>query len=297
MWLTNKKTGARFNTDWLDEDANRKEQQIQANTHQANTIANSDNVVNGRDLSETWKRREDKFDYAIDDIVDAQGFNGKPTVVSPEEFDAYVRDSNMIANRGYIAPDKETLDAYHESLVNGEWYINCTVGGSINGQGMYSAGNYGTELSENSKLTAEHCASGPYGRVETFTLRSNAKIVTQEELLHRKEEVSYNLAKKLIGRTLNSSEDKVLRAMTMPLATSMSDAMEAYSMDKSLLDRLTKEVASITPEWKSKLSKLPSDNGQLAALFGYDAIAVSIGGREDKHFIILNRTKLVIKGD
>lgn len=34
-WLTNKETGAHFNTDWLDEDAKRKESQIGANQQEA----------------------------------------------------------------------------------------------------------------------------------------------------------------------------------------------------------------------------------------------------------------------
>ena len=97
-------------------------------------------VVNGKDISRTWTRRRDKFAFEIDDVINAQGFDGKPRVVSAKEFDKAVKEANdgngFIAQRTYSAPDQETLDAYRKQLYEGKWYVDCSTGHASFGQGM-----------------------------------------------------------------------------------------------------------------------------------------------------------------
>ena len=76
-------------------------------------------VVDGKDITETWERREDQFDFEIEDVINAQGFDGKPRVVDADEFDKIAKESEFLAQRGYIAPDKETLEAYRQQLYDG----------------------------------------------------------------------------------------------------------------------------------------------------------------------------------
>lgn len=120
-------------------------------------------VVNGKDISETWHRRKDKFDFEINDVINAQGFDGTPQILSAEEFDKAVKEANdgngFIAQRTYSAPDQETLDAYRNQLYHGDWYVDCSTGGAQYGQGMYCAADYTGTLSDGIKEEMEHYKS------------------------------------------------------------------------------------------------------------------------------------------
>lgn len=127
-----------------------------ATAAKSSTPKASSTVVNGKDITNTWTRREDKFDFEIEDVINAQGFDGKPRVVDAEEFDRYVQESNFIAQRTYSAPNKEILDAYREQLYNGKWYVDCSTGGAQYGQGMYCAADYNGKLSTGIKAEMKH---------------------------------------------------------------------------------------------------------------------------------------------
>lgn len=117
-------------------------------------------VVQGKDISGTWQRRPDKFDFEIEDVMDAQGFDGKPRVVSQAEFDEAVKAANggkgFIAQRTYSAPNEEVLKAYQDQLYNGKWYVDCSTGGAQYGQGMYCAADYTGKLSSGIKTEMQH---------------------------------------------------------------------------------------------------------------------------------------------
>lgn len=130
-------------------------------------------VVQGRDITATWSRRPDQFDFEIEDVINAQGFDGKPRVVSKEEFDEAVKAANggdgFIAQRSYSAPDLETLDAYRDQLYNGKWYVDCSTGGAQYGQGMYCAADYSGKLSDGIKAEMAH-----YKELYTMDLRDES---------------------------------------------------------------------------------------------------------------------------
>ena len=113
-------------------------------------------VVDGRDISETWERRPDQFDFEINDVINAQGYDGKPRVVDADDFDRAVQESNFIAQRSYSAPDQETIDAYREQLYKGDWYVDCGTGGAQYGQGMYCAADYTGALTDGIQNEMEH---------------------------------------------------------------------------------------------------------------------------------------------
>lgn len=112
--------------------------------------------VNGKDISQTWTRRENQFDYEIEDVINAQGFDGVPSVVSPEEFDEYVKESKFIAQRTYSAPTEEVLNEYQEQLYKGKWYVDCGEGGAQYGQGMYCAADYEGKITDGIKAEMAH---------------------------------------------------------------------------------------------------------------------------------------------
>ena len=108
-------------------------------------------VVDGKDLSKTWKRRPDEFEFDIQDVMAAQGFDGKPQIVAKKEFDSYVKKANggkgFVAQRTYSAETQKILDSYRDQLYNGEWYVDCSVGGAQYGRGMYVAADYTGKIS------------------------------------------------------------------------------------------------------------------------------------------------------
>ena len=123
----------------------------------ASTSPTSHKVVEGKDISETWTRRSDKFQYEIDDVINAQGFDGVPKVIDDdEEFEKAVKASGFIAQRTYSAPDAEIALAYKEQLYNGDWYVDCSEGGAAHGRGMYCAADYHGELTKGIKEEMEY---------------------------------------------------------------------------------------------------------------------------------------------
>ena len=256
--------------------------------------------VDGSNLSGTWERRPDKFDFAIDDIVDAQGFNGTPQVLSQEEFDKAVEESGIICKRGYSAPDEETLQLYHDQLINGDWYIDCSVGGAVNGKGMYSVGTYGTELTKRAEdivaAYGQNYDGVSYGKIETFTFTPDAKFIKQEDIFTEKSKMMYNLSKAELdqdGITFDKKQDLILKAMTgYPLnSDEMNAAFTGSSPDemKYVAERLSLVRESAT----DKMRKIPGDNGEFAALLGYDGIEVKIDNKGTKYFVVCNRTKCI----
>lgn len=134
-------------------------------------LKNRSTVVNGQDITGTWKRRKDKFDFEIEDVINAQGFDGKPRIMSRTEFDKAVKAANggngFIAQRTYSAPDQETLDAYRQQLYGGKWYVDCSTGGAVFGKGMYTSSDYTGTLSASIKMDMKHYMDIGESRFET----------------------------------------------------------------------------------------------------------------------------------
>ena len=107
--------------------------------------------VDGKDLSGSYKG-----DGSTKDVIEQQGFGGLPKVMKKKEFDEAVKASKFVAQRTYSASSQEILDAYHDQLMNGDFYVDCTDGGAQYGQGMYCAADYNGELTDGIKSEMEH---------------------------------------------------------------------------------------------------------------------------------------------
>lgn len=142
-------------------------------------------IVNGTDISQTWQRRSDKFDFEIEDVINAQGFDGLPRVVSQAEFDEAVKAANggngFIAQRAYSAPDQETLDLYRDQLYNGEWYVDCSTGGAQYGQGMYCAADYSGKLSDGIISEMKHYQNVGSDRIGNFSDEDLNRIIADKK--------------------------------------------------------------------------------------------------------------------
>lgn len=235
-------------------------------------------VVQGKDISVTWKRRPDQYDFEIEDVIAAQGFDGLPRIVNVDEFDRLVHKANegngFIAQRSYSAPSQEILDAYREQLYSGKWYVDCSTGGAQYGQGMYCAADYNGKLSDGIRGEMEHYSElgksrydgGGFSYIETITLDPSAKIITYKDLVKQIE--VFKAGRKKYW------DDKIRDV----------DEFDFDERDKIGRDRKMEE---------KKFSKL--DDGAFAALWGYDAINAENHGESGSYTVILNRTKVILR--
>ena len=165
---------------WSRNDMTTSKTKIAREAREAKVIKSP--FVEGRDISGTWARRPEQFAYEIEDVINAQGFDGLPRVVSASEFEKAVQESNIICQRIYNARSEEALRAYQEALYRGDWYVDCSEGGSAFGRGMYCFCERGTAPTV--KMADGLMSYQDYDRsiVETFTLDKAAKTITFEEL-------------------------------------------------------------------------------------------------------------------
>lgn len=138
-------------------------------------------VVNGENILETWERREDEFDFEIEDVINAQGFDGLPKVVSAEEFEKAVQESKFIAQRTYSAESQAILDEYRNQLYNGKWYVDCGTGGAQYGQGMYCAADFTGTLTEGIKAEMRDYQRLGMGRVGDYSSTDAALVEARRE--------------------------------------------------------------------------------------------------------------------
>ena len=295
-----------------DRDDTMHNEQMEVKKEKQTATKNVSHVVNGKDISQTWVRRSDQFDFEIEDVINAQGFDGLPQVVSADEFDRYVEESNFIAQRTYSAPNQETLDAYREQLYNGKWYVDCSTGGAQHGQGMYCAGNYEGKLTEaikqemrdyqNQNLT--YSGEKSVHTIETITLDKNARIINQKDLVIEWAR-EYNPSKAdwwaQVGGPDNIQDAAIdvvknIRAQELVKEGLANNDFKARMM----LNDEIKGLNSIEERnyWLQKAGEagILTDNGSYAALKGYDAIRTN-HGTSGADTIILNRTKVIFKGE
>lgn len=146
------------------------------------------NAVDGRDLSGKFHFDNNSTDYSIEQVIKAQGFDGKPTVTSdPNAFAQACKASNFTAVRGIGASNSTTLKKYDDDLKTGDFYVKCS-GGSVHGYGMYAA-SFETNatnskmLASDAQSTARAYSSGnPARKIYTMTLDKSAKIGNESSL-------------------------------------------------------------------------------------------------------------------
>lgn len=160
----------------------------QTNQSTAISSGKAANAINGKDLSGKFQFNSNSTDYAIEQVIKAQGFDGKPTLTSDKAaFAAACKASDFIAKRGVGASNQRTLDAYDQALKTGDFYVKCS-GGSVHGYGMYAASVKSTGSNAQSGLkhaenTASAYAAGNRAqKIYTMTLDKSAKIGTETSL-------------------------------------------------------------------------------------------------------------------
>ena len=246
-------------------------------------------VVDGKDISKEWEKREG-FDFEINDVMEAQGFDGLPKIVSEEEFDKAVKESSFIAQRTYSAPDKETGDGYRDMLYNGEWYVDCSVGGAQYGQGMYCAANYSGYLDDGIKIEMQTYQNGTMGRMwRDMSDEDRQKIIDFKKEMMKVDEDLYGDPPKVFMTKFPDLVEKNT-GVAVP-----RNYIETLTVDPSA--KIVK-YEDIVKEKDQDLEKFKDmDVGVYAVLKGYDGIKAEGHGESGNYTVILNRTKLIIKGE
>ena len=272
-------------------------------------------VAEGDDILGTWRRRPDEFDFEIEDVLDAQGFDGKPRVVDADEFDQAVRQANggdgLIMQRTYSAPDQATLDAYRDQLYSGKWYVDCSTGGAQYGQGMYCAADYTGKLSDGIKEEMQHYISlnesrgAEHAYVETMTLDPSAKIIRHADIdaeFARAEADSFlGVVKKANPRLTDREAAAVVRECGGTRSGSTFKLAKSWEReDPDGYDAFIEAQGKAWDEYKDaieevRLATASLDDGSKAAAMGYDAINAEGHGASGSYTVVLNRTKLIIR--
>lgn len=272
-------------------------------------------VVNGKNVVGQWKHRNN-FDSEIDDIIDYQGFNGKPKIIYDRQaFDDYVEKDHFLAERTFCADSQERLKTYDNQLkaVNGEdyFYVNCGVGGAQYGQGMYCAADFtkGTISFDKFEHEIKQYAWGdkfPFSKTNWLTLDPSAKILDIPsgsnrlecfEFVSKKYEVFY------LENRLNSSpglrkeweefQKSWSKAQALNGSSKSSDWDKAYALFDEA-ERKYPEAYKLHGELMNCTDG--KDAGVMAAEMGYDVINAQGHGTTDSYSVVLNRTKLIIYG-
>ncbi len=279
-------------------------------------------IAEGQDISETWERRSDEFDFEIEDIMNAQGFDGLPRVVSKEEFDKAVEESNFIAQRTYTAPDKETLDAYRDQLYHGDWYVDCSTGGAQYGQGMYCAADYNGKLTDGIKAEMAHYQKlGTERYAEQLIPKSEEEAISYIKDFYKMDDTALKMARKtayddefMEWMNKQSVETKrgfgAFKAEVEKVDLGRLDIVKVEAPQYTETLTLAKNAKVVTYDeimGKYKDEYLPKhsyelqknkiyDVGSYAASLGYDAINAEGHGESGSYTVILNRTKCIFLG-
>lgn len=285
-------------------------------------------VVNGSDLSgDKIDYSTGKFDHDIETAMNAQGFDGVPSVVEYEEFEKAMEESGFYAERTYSAETQELLDTYRDELYNGKWYVDCSDGGSQYGQGMYCASSY--DLTDNHSLGGIEWEMSHYQEIgmskgrafsytESITLQPNAKIF---HLPNEADAGEYISDKYMQHCMLKDATDKSYIKDVNEYFNTQDRLIELgkkYDAKEITLDEYERRQNAIyayrdaiyykNPElqkakkkaMEQQMYKLPDmkypklkDPGTLAVEMGYDAIKAEGHGESGSYTVILNRTKVI----
>lgn len=262
-------------------------------------------VVNGKNAIGEWRRR-DSFTYAIDDIIDYQGFNGKPIIAnSIDDFNDLVQKDSFIASRTFSSNNMADIELWDNQLKckNGENYfhVNCGEGGAQYGQGMYCAADYtkGTvsEQAFNHEIT-EYTRDKKYAKTEWLSMEKTAKILEIPKNAKASEYISDKYRNSYIRKYAQENQKEAVETY---IQAAQDVEKLTFRESNDVIDAAYNHRAQAAEPINDLLRRgldatIDKDPGVMAAEMGYDAINAAGHGETGSYTIVLNRTKLVIYG-
>lgn len=234
-------------------------------------------IVRGRDLLTDYDFGDlPKSGWSIDHgevrrgIVETQGFDGLPGVLTRQEMDLEVRRGAVEVWRGVKPTASKTGAEIVEEYRTGPMYYG-TTGGTLYGTGTYSAaGEAGARSYANSWMQDRK------GAVVRMAVRRGARVISYSDI-------------------------RKLHVKSMPKALQDLDARERAELD-AIPATDTDAIQKIIDKYRGLRSKMSSrsqamaDLGNFATLLGYDVIrvpAATAGGVD--YYVILNRTAMLVE--
>lgn len=273
-------------------------------------------IVNAESVVGKWRPRN-QFSNNIDDIIDYQGFNGKPTIIyNQSEFEQAVERDHFLGERTFCADSKEDLLLYDKQLkaIDGEdyFYVNCGVGGAQYGQGMYCAADYTKGTITADKFEHEiqqysYSDSHKFSKTNWLTLDPSAKVLEIPDGYDRQRcsDCVTRIYKEQYEK-FRLSQDSVLKAHWEEYQSGMDEVRQLYSKwgDDAAWKKADKIYEKLNQKFpdahqlQNDINSAPNGRnaGILAAEMGYDAINASGHGTTNSYTVVLNRTKLIIFG-
>ncbi len=272
-------------------------------------LKNRSTVVDGQDISTTWKRRKDQFDFEIEDVINAQGFDGKPRVMSRAEFEEAVKAANggngFIAQRAYTAPDKESLEMYHKELLDGKWYVDCSRGGAVYGQGMYGSANFSGKLSDQIRETMDIYKYGDVQQPGFADWQNHSENANWTKILSGHGASDAEIKKYINGEPIdrkiydkldeayNEYQNQWINSETERRRKKSIHRVETFTLDPSAKIISYKDLLHERDFDPNEADIDIRNIGAYAAAKGYDAIRVDESDSPAPEVIILNRTKVI----
>ncbi len=259
-------------------------------------------IAEGRNLIGSYEKRT-SFQYEIEDIINLQGFDGKPKLIADEKgFYKAVDADHFIAERTFSDDSKEQVETWYNELKEGEFYVKCTTGGYQYGRGMYCAADYTRGTVEYSKFQHEieqYAWGKKHVQTTWMTMEPSAKIIKFEDLQDKyaTEWIKINRPDSYEGVLALSELQNKVRNYQKNWDPVVGKPPQDYTDLLQELKEKRKEFGAIYSEGISATNKrMRVDNydwGILAAELGYDAIDAGHGAT-GSYTVVLNRTKLII---
>ena len=237
-------------------------------------------------------RDEFNRDRVAEQILDRQGFNNLPLVLSPDEFEAWIEQTGATrlyrgVNDSFVVLD--TIDSegprqffnmdaaqVAEQLRSGPMYW---------GEGTYGGGIYTTP----ERYVAESYATSVGGEVKPgalieMALLPNARVIEHKEL-----------------ERLYSESTREFSQARLDRAKQLKDSGDSSEWDTLLVEweKFLNNESDPQRDARIRINRL-YDMGRMAAMLGYDAISTKdkfygTHNRSEEIYVILNRTALVVK--
>ena len=254
-------------------------------------------IVDAKDITGTWQRNSE-YEYAVEDIIHQQGFDGFPHVVGRSDFDSLVMENELYMVRRYSEYEKEKLDGYVSDLRSGNFYVKCENDRHALGRGMYTAARYVNHPDETLWPEVSQYGTQTYWKLEQLTLLPKAKIGNYKEIytdyqnsLLPKNDVDAIFSKHKV--------DDATKAKWMEFFTTHDADRKMNLLWNDIYPNATYDVGAVYEEMESlkkSNDRYENDVGAYAAAVGWDAYNEQINKKTD-YMVVLNRTALVILED